>query len=236
MIAPGNFWFVFGGLWLAVGALFASIGGVVLWRDSTLEQRLALEGTTVPGVVLAKRMQGGRDQEPRFEIDYRFTPAAGALTEQTATIDGKTWDALVEGEPVAVNYVREAPWLNRIPGQTAERLILGIVFTGLGSLLAAAGGAILWWAAARRKLVHELAREGMRVDGEVVEVAPANFRINWTPQLTIRYRYRDHAGMVHEGKTPPLASEEAQRSRAGDRGEVRYERDRPQRSVWIGKG
>jgi Protein of unknown function (DUF3592) len=236
MITRANFWLWFGGLWLATGTLFASIGGAVLWRESTLEQRLALEGATVPGVVLAKRMQGGRDQEPRFEVDYRFTPTAGALIEQTATIDGKTWDALVEGEPVAVKYVREAAWLNRVPGQTADRLILGFVFTGLGSLLAAAGGAILWWAVAHRRLVHALAREGVRVDGEVVEVAPANFRINWTPQQTIRYRYRDHAGKVHEGRSPPLTPEEAQRSRAGDRGEVRYERERPQRSVWIGKG
>lgn len=235
MITSANFWFVFGGLWLAVGTLFASIGGAILWQHSTLDQRLARDGTTVSGVVLSKSMQGGSNQEPAFRVEYRFTPAGGTVTEQTAKVDGKTWDSLVEGEAVAVRYVRDAPRLNRVPGQAPEELILGSVFAGVGGLLAVAGALILWRAATRRKLVDGLLREGARADAEVMEVAPTNFRINWMPQWTIRYRYRDQAGKVHDGKTPSMAQEEARRWQPGDRGQVRFERNRPHRSMWIGK-
>lgn len=235
MITPASFWFVFGGLWLAIGALFASVGGVVLWQYSTLDQRLARDGATVSGVVLSKSMQGGSNREPTFRVEYRFRAADGTVTEKTAKVDGRIWDSLVEGEAVAVTYVRVAPRLNRIPGQAPEELILGSVFAGVGGLLAVAGAFILWRAATRRKFVDTLLREGARADAEVMEVAPANFRINWMPQWTIRYRYRDLAGKDHDGKTPPLAQEEARRWQPGDRGRVRFERDRPHRSAWIGK-
>ncbi len=235
MLNPGNFWFWFGGLWLGVGSLFVAVGGFVLWQEATLTERLASNGATASGIVLSKRMRGGSNQEPTFEVEYRFA-VDGGVTERTAKVDGATWDRLVEGEPVVVSYVRDAPRLHRIAGQSREELFLGAIFGAVGGVFAVAGALILWRAAARRALVQRLARDGWRVDGEVLEVSPTNYRINRMPQWAIRYRYRDHVGNAHEGKTPPMAQEEARLWQPGDRGEVRFARERPHRSVWIGKG
>lgn len=97
MITRENFWHVFGGAWLGIGALFAVIGGFVLWQYLMLNERLARDGATATGVVLSKSMGGGSNQEPTFRVEYRFKSADGAITERTAKVDGKTWDALVEG-------------------------------------------------------------------------------------------------------------------------------------------
>ena len=235
MITRTNFWFVFGGLWLFVGTLFASIGGVVLWQDFTLDTELARNGATASGVVLAKSMHGGANQDPAFRVEYRYTAADGTVTDRTANIDGKTWDALVEGEAVAISYVRSAPRLHRVAGEYPEHFILGSVFSALGSFFAVAGALILWHATARRKFAKRLRREGERVNAEVIEVMPTNFRINRIPQWVIRYRYHDPFGITHEGKTPPMPPEQAQLWKPGDCGQVCFERDRPQRSILIEK-
>lgn len=236
MITRANFWFVFGGLWLSVGILFASIGGAVLWRHTTLDERLERDGATASGTVLSKSMQGGSNQDPAFRLEYRFQAADGALTETTAKVDGKTWDSLVEGEAIAVTYVRGEPSLHRVHGQDPEQLVLGGVFSALGGLFAIAGAFILWRATARRNFVERLQREGARASAEVIEVMPINFRLNREPQWVIRYRYRDPLGRTHDGKTPPMPQAEARLWQPGDRGQVGFERDRPQRSVWFGKG
>lgn len=235
MITRANFWLVFGGLWLGVGLLFASIGGAVLWQQSTLDERLAREGADASGVVLSKSMRGGKNQEPTFNVEYRFAASNGRVTESTVKVDGKTWDALVEGEAVAVTYVRSEPGLHRVLGQDPEQLVLGWVFSAVGGLLAIAGTLILWRATARRKFVEQLQREGARASAEVIEVAPTSFMVNREPQWVIRYRYRDPLGRTHDGKTPPMPQEEARLWQPGDRGQVGFERERPQRSVWFGK-
>ena len=234
MITQRNFWFFFGGLWFAVGVLFAAIGAFVLWQHLTLNEQLARDGATAAGIVLSKRMRGGSNQTT-FQVEYRFKSADGAVTERTAEVDGKTWDSLVEGEAVEVLYVRGAPGLHRLPGEYPERLILGLIFSVVGGLFAIAGAIILWRATARRKLVERLLREGARAAAEVIEVMPTNFRINQMPQWAIRYRYRDQFGKTHDGKTPPMPQEEARLWKPGNRGQVGFERNRPQRSIWIGK-
>ena len=234
-ITRANFWFVFGGFWFAVGTLFGSIGGALVWQEWTLAEQLARDGATASGVVLAKSMQGASNQEPTFQVEYRFKSAEGTITERTVKVDGKTWDSLVEGGAVAVAYVRGAPSLHRLAGQYPNEIILGSIFSAVGSLFAIAGALILWRATARRRLEERLLREGPRAIAEVIEVMPINFRINRIPQWVIRYRYHDAFGKTHEGKTPPMPQEEARRWQPGDRGPVGFERDRPHRSVWIGK-
>ncbi|HEX6266006.1 MAG TPA: DUF3592 domain-containing protein [Burkholderiales bacterium] len=233
MITQANFWYFFGGLWLAVGTLFAAIGGSVLWRDTAHEARLAREGVAASGVVLSKSMTGS-SQDSGFAVEYRFK-AGSAVTEGSAKVDGAHWDRLVEGEPIELRYVPGAPEVHAVAGQAGGDRVLGIVFALLGSLFAVSGAVIVWRAAARRRFVEELLREGARADGEVLEVLPANARVNRVPQWAIRYRYRDYAGNTHEARTPPMPQEEARSWRPGERGEVRYESARPHRSVWRGR-
>lgn len=233
MIRQLDFWVIFGGLWFGVGSLFVVVGGIVLWHEASTEARLAREGVAASGVVLSKRMTGSKD-DPKFTIEYRFNSGSG-VNESSTEVDGALWDRLLEGEAVALRYVPAAPDVHRIAGEQRSRWLRGILFAGVGSLFALTGGLILWRRAARRRFVAELLRDGMRAEGEVLEVAPTRLRVNRVPLWAIRYRYRDADGNPHEARTPPMAEEEATRWQPGERGEVRYERARPHRSLWGGR-
>jgi hypothetical protein len=233
MVTRANFWFVFGGLWFAVGSLFAVIGGFVLRQEATIAERLARGGLAATGVVLAKSKHTDRKHAPTFRIEYRYQSADGAVIEETANVDRKTWESLAEGGAVAVTYVRDAPRMHRVQGQSVERQILGWIVTPIGSLFAISGALILWRATAQRKLVARLQREGTRASAEVIEVAPIGLRLNRVDQWVVRYRYSDSIGRAYEGSSPSMSPEVARRWRPGDRVEVAYERARPERSVWI---
>jgi len=236
MITRANFWVVFGGAWLAIGSLFAAIGGVLLWQEHALDQGLAREGVTASGVVLAKSRHGRANQEPKFRVEYRFKSDDGTLIERTAEVDRETWNALSEGGAAEVRYVRSAPERHRLRGESGAKFVVGLAFSALGGPLAVSGASVLWRAVARRKFTERLLREGSRAQAEVIEVFATHFRINRVPQWAIRYRYRDLFGGTHEGRTPPMPPEEAQRWKPGDRGEVRFETQRPQRNIWVDKG
>jgi Protein of unknown function (DUF3592) len=236
MITRANFWFVFGGVWLAVGTLFVAVGGAVLWYERALDEQLVREGVTASGVVLAKSRYGRANQEPKFRVEYRFKAADGTQIERTADVDRETWNALSEGGAVEVRYARSAPERHRLRGESGAKFVVGLVFSALGSLLAISGLIILWRAVARRKFTERLLREGSRAQAEVVEIFATHFRINRVPQWAIRYRYRDLFGGTHEGRTPPMPPDQAQHWKPGDRGEVRFETRRPQRSIWVGRG
>jgi hypothetical protein len=233
MITRANFWFAFGGLWLGLGILFAVVGAFLLWQHTTTEERLARDGASASGVVMSKSRRGDPNKQPTYHIEYRYQSTDGTVIEQTTKVDRKTWNALAEGGPIAVHYVRDAPRLHRVQGESGERQILGWIFTPLGSLFAIAGALILWRAAAQRKLVEQLLREGARANAEVIGVAPMGLRLDRVDQWVVHYRYRDSIGRAHEGTSPPMAPEEAQRWKPGDRVEVAFERARPERSVWI---
>jgi hypothetical protein len=231
-----NFWLLFGGLWLAVGSIFAAVGGIVLWLESEREARLARDGASASAVVLAKNTAGGgQNRERTFSIEYRFTGPDGAPREHSAKVGAAAWRELSEGEAFELRYVRDEPSIHAFAGERRDERLIGPLFAGLGSVFAIAGALILWRSAARRALVERLRIEGMRVDGEVTDVGPTNFRVNRIPQWVIRYRYQDHVGNVHESRTPPMPQEEARQWQPGDRGTVRFDTGQPRRHVWLGK-
>lgn len=150
MITQKNFWLVFGGLWLGIGVLFFAIGAGVLWHEWSLGQRIARDGATVQGVVLAKSMTTRKDRDPRFRVEYRYA-AGSAVNEATADVNDKTWDSLTEGGAIAVTYVRDDPAAHRLAGQSyAASGFLVSMFMGIGGLLAISGALILWRARIQR--------------------------------------------------------------------------------------
>jgi hypothetical protein len=74
----------------------------------------------------------------------------------------------------------------------------------------------------------------METEGKVMESRLGNIRINGIQQGTLQYRYQDHMGKFHTGETP-ISPEEVEAWQEGDSGKVRYDRNRPQESIWIGK-
>jgi hypothetical protein len=236
LITPANFWFWFGGIWLAVGVPFLAGGLYATWYELTIEERLERAGMVARGMVVSKELRRPSNADnPEHKVRFRFQTPDGATMKGEAAVDGETWDSLRERETVTVRFLADSPRQHRIPGQQSELLTMAAIFVGLGALVTLLGGFTLWRASSWRGFVRRVAREGFRADAEVLEVRQTNFRINLVPQWVIVYRYRDHNGIEHQGKSQSMAPEEAHRWKAGDRGEVRYGRDRPQRSVWVGR-
>lgn len=75
-------------------------------------------------------------------------------------------------------------------------------------------------------------REGVVAEGTLTSVAESNLRIHSVSQWVITYRYQDYRGRTHEGQSGYLSPEEAATWRVGDTGTIRYDRRRPQDSVW----
>lgn len=228
-----NFWLVFGGLWLTVG-LPLVFGGIHLFR---LEQSFGVEAVTVRGTVLtrdihrARRTDGGTST--RYEVSYRFMTDDGETFERRDSVDVQTWEALTEQGPVQVRYLPDDPAQSRIAGEAnrAEPLIMG----GLGGFFAVAGGLIVAHDLRRRLLRARLQREGLSADATVTAVGPTDFSVNGVRQWVIRYRYSDHRGRTHEGKSEYLPPEEAREWKEGDAGRVRYDRQHSAQNVWFGR-
>jgi hypothetical protein len=101
-------------------------------------------------------------------------------------------------------------------------------FAVLGVLIARPG-----W---RRLLVLlRVQRNGATAEAAVTEVAPAGVVINRVPQWRLKYEFRDERGERHEGSSDYLRPHEAAEWQTGDRGLVRYDRDRAADSVWLGR-
>jgi hypothetical protein len=88
-----------------------------------------------------------------------------------------------------------------------------------------------------RKLVQAagILRHGLVTEGTVVRTEPTATSINRVTQWQIRYSYRDHIGRTQEGVSHLLSPEDASLWKEGERGGVRFDPERPDISLWIGK-
>ena len=58
---------------------------------------------------------------------------------------------------------------------------------------------------------------------------------NRVPQWIIRYRYNDHRGRTYEGKSPYLSPQDVNAWKEGDTGKIKYDRERSDKSLWVGR-
>jgi hypothetical protein len=135
---------------------------------------------------------------------------------------------------VAVRYLPSAPDVSRVAdGAGLESPIASVA---LGSGVVALFGTLLGRQVLRIRRDRRIWREGMLADATVVAVEETSFRVARVVQGRIRYRYRDHLGQAREGDTGALPPGEVEGWQADDAGKVRFDRARPQDSVWIGHG
>jgi hypothetical protein len=237
-ITPKNFWFWFGGIWFFCGLPFLIVGLYLGIQHGDVSKRLDAEGLAVEGMVLTKSVRSSsssssqRNSSPTYEITFRFLTPEG-LVNGTAQVTREAWDQFVEREPLGITFLPDDPQRYRIEGQTSGWILPG-VFTGLGSIFTLIGGFILLNARNQSRAKERLQREGQTTEGTIVEVRPGTIRINRVQQWNLHYRYQDNRGKFHIGKIP-LSPEEAEGWKEGDTGRVRYDRLRPQKSIWIGK-
>ncbi|HEV8712575.1 MAG TPA: DUF3592 domain-containing protein [Candidatus Binatia bacterium] len=222
-----------------VGALFLFIGSVFLVvgiQETIQEAHYQGEGRVAPAVVVNKSINPAKRREnssTQYKVTYRFTTAAGQTLEGTDTVSVEEWESLEAGSPTQVTYLPEAPQSNRLAGKSD--LGSTVVFIVLGAIFASIGGFLFF--RDLRRIRHELRLRhvGIAAEGIVLEVRPSNTKINNVRQWNIYYRYPDHLGQTHEGRSDPLPPDEAWVWQAGDTGIVRFDQQHPQNSVWVGK-
>ena len=231
-INPRNFWFWFGGIWLGVGVPFLLLGGYFAWNELTLEPRLERAGQRAQGVVLVKSSGDGSDsRHSNLQIQYRFTTAAGKTVLGEAFVSEASWEAVRERDAVTVTYLPHSPRTNRIDGRLVQ-WVMPVIFCGAGAMLTLLGGFVMLKAVSAARFARRMREQGYATEAEVVEVAPTGYMLNRVRQWVVLYRYRDHAGIEHDGRSPTMPREEAARWHPGDRVTVHFDRGRPGRSAW----
>ena len=233
MITNENFWVWFGGIWLAVGLLFLVIGGGIGWSRSALDARLDVEGMPVQGVVLGKEIVSSDGNSQRYRVVFRFGDALGVTVRGTADLNVEAWDALVERGPIEVVFLPNRSSTYRVAGESRADAVLALVFSVVGAVLAAVGGFIVGNALRTRATRRRLLDSGAIAAGTVIDIGPANLRINGIQQWELRYSFRDAHGCAHEGKRV-VSHDEAQGWRPGAVGRVRYDSRDPRAQLWTG--
>ena len=173
-----------------------------------------------------------RSTSKTYHVQFRFPgPAGPVIGEQQVSV--KTWDVLVEREPVEVTYLPDSPGHYRLEGRESDWFFAGI-FSLLGAAFAVAGGFILVRAAGLRAARYRMQADGATTQAIIADITGSNLRINREPQIMIRYRYSDDKGKAHRGKEI-LTPREGAKWKIGDPVMIRYDRKNPRRSMWIGK-
>jgi len=223
-----NFWLLFGGIFLVVGIITLLIGAGLLWQESLF----ASEAAETVGTVLGKSLdRATSDRGTEYFVNYRFTDADGATRDASDQLDFGAWDALVEGGPIAIQYLESDPETSRMArdGWPYAGIMLGI-----GVLAAAAGTALAIPGIRGFRRERRLWASGTPAWGTVTGHEQANVRFNGRYLWHVRYRYEDAAGASHDGRSKYLGEGEAHAFAEGSRALVRYDAGRPADSVWIG--
>jgi hypothetical protein len=95
-----------------------------------------VKGGRTTGVVIQKLPRAstkGNDY-----VRYRFTTGDGQTLEGRADVLPQNFARLREGGPVEVEYIRDSPGTNRVPGQRAGSYVWGLM-----AAAALAGGVVL---------------------------------------------------------------------------------------------
>jgi hypothetical protein len=229
-LARGNFWLLFGGIWAVVGLPFLIVGIVLALQPSRYQN-----AETADGMVLTKVIaRNSKNSNVDYVVTYRFLTADGQTVEGRASVKRDAWDRLRERGTIKVAYQPRSPGKHQVEGESGN-LMLIVIFTFLGLVFGGTGSVLVYYALAGIFRQIRLTRDGLTAQAQVLEVVPSRMTVNGMPQATIRYRYQDHLGRPHEGKTSMMAADEAEEWREGATGVVRFDRARPRVSTWVGK-
>jgi len=223
-----NFWLLFGAIFLVAGLLTLFIGAGMLWQES----RFASDSAETVGTVLGKSLNPATsDRGTEYFVTYRFTDADGVTRDARDELDFGAWDALVEGGPIAIQYLEGDPDTSRMAG---EGWWLAWIFLGIGVLVTAVGAALTIPGVRGFRRERRLWTSGTPAWATVTGHEQANVRFNGRYLWHTRYRYEDNARAAHDGRSNYLGEGEAHGFAVGSRALVRYDAGRPSDSVWIG--
>lgn len=231
-LASRSLWLWVGAMFLLVGIVFTTTGIQELREEKEYEE----QGLTVQATVSSKsieRAKRGENSRTRYVIAYQFTTAQGETIDGSAEVPVEEWERLEAGHPLTVSYLSNEPQESRAAGE--DDWVTALIFTGLGGVFALLGGGLTFGSLRSIFRALRLSREGLIAEGTILHVGPTNTTINRVRQWRIRYSYRDHLGRTQEGQSHLLSPDEASGWREGDTGTVRFDRQQPAVSVWVGK-
>lgn len=239
--APGpSLWTIArGSILLWIGILFSIVGLVFLTfglRASLEEQAYKTQGLATQALVIEKTLvRADRQHNPRtrYLVSYRFTSADGEEITGTADVPVEDWERLEPGQPFAVTYLPGEPDSSRPPG--GEEWIAALLFSLFGGGFALLGAGLAFVDGRALLRAVRVLRHGIDTEGTVIRAGPTGTTINRVPQWRIHYRYRDHLGRHQEGASHLVSPEEGSAWKEGDRGAVRFDRERPEISLWAGR-
>jgi hypothetical protein len=217
---------------LLIGSVFFVVGV----QEFQKEQTFRSQGLTAHAIVVEKSLvkaKRGENRATRYVITYRFTTQAGEERDGSADVPVEEWERVERGQTIPVTYVPGVPDANRAQGN--NEWIAALVFLCLGGVFVLLGGGLAFSDARALVRATRLSRHGLVTDGTVLRAEPTGTMINRVTQWRIVYRYRDHVGRSHEASSYLMPPEEAASWKDGDTGTVRFDRERPEISLWAGR-
>jgi uncharacterized protein DUF3592 len=222
----GSFLFV-------LGCIFTGIG----LNEAAKERPYQSSGVAVDATVTEKtidRAKRGGNPRTRYLVSYQFASPEGRKIEGSGEVSVEEWERLNAGKKVPVTYLRNAPASSRIQGSNDDAWIAVYVFLAIGGVFTLLGGGLAVYEGRTVVRTIQVSRHGLPTQGTVLRVEPTSTSINRVRQWRLRYRYRDHVGRTQDGESHLLSPDEASVWQEGDTGTVRFDRERPQDSVWMG--
>jgi hypothetical protein len=220
-----------------VGAIFVVAGSVGVYggvHDWQSSRRFAREALPADATVVAKAIAAANRDEgtsTKYSVVYRFTASNGDSIEQSEELPVEDWERLDEGSRLEVRYLASMPSTAR---SRPDPWWVPPLITGVTALFVLIGMAITWPGVRRAFVIARVQRAGVPAQATVQRVWATGTTINRVRQWQLSYEFRDHAGVTQRGESDLLAPHEAADWQPGAHGVVRYDRDRPTDSVWLG--
>lgn len=219
----------FGAGFLCVGIILLATG----LRDAARERRFQQAGVSVSAVVVSKSIVRASRQgstTTKYEIAYRFVTEDRRAVEGVDVVDVEEWERLEPGRPFTVTYLPASPESSRAQGSGG--MASALIMAALGSVFTLVGGTLFVVTGRRVLRGWRILRTGQAARGSVIAIRPTNVSVNRRRQWEIRYRYDDHLGRAHEGTSGSLPPREVEAFAVGDAIDVRFDRARPEHSIW----
>jgi hypothetical protein len=231
-----KFAIIFGGVWLVLAIPFI-LAGIYMLK---LEQRYEDEGISVPGTVSSKRIEERRERDRQtkreeikksYYVKYNFDVSGDQHLEGEDSVSSDVWQNLSENSPIQIQYLKGEPEKNRV-AHAPERLG-GILFLLFGGIAEIVGLVSIGYVIKKKRTIKNLIQNGMMVDGTITKVYASSLTINDQRQWQFEYSYRDLKGGQHTGKSDYLTPDAALAFKSGLKGRVRYDQNKPQKSLWV---
>jgi len=232
-IKQSKFFLIFGAAWILFGLIFGSAGYFMLRHD----QRFAQEGIVVDGSLTNKRVEEKYDSKEKrtdysYYLKYQFKTESGESLEDESGVGSEEYSKAQVPSQIKIQYLKSDPHSSRIAG-TSDATAAWI-FMGVGLFLCLIGAAFLFSDLRSRSSNKKLLREGALTEGEVLGTKPGSLSINNVTQYKMSYKFKDNFGKEQRGETAHMPPDQAMRWQAGQKGKVRFDKNRPEKNLWVG--